>query len=325
MLASCQPPARSLQQRASGRWKGPRRCGMMSLKSLMWKRLEIAGEKICGPASTLRLDRIPASSGLVRERTSVIPSGRGLSSAGVGRVRVDSGRGHLLRSCWPRVVLPRPRSFLVPFAILILGFGVGCREEAVDSRAPQAGRQMTSKDSGPTVRAEAVRLWQCGSPAQVRALVSQLDDPEPLVGGTAVSTLLQARRDWVVAALKESDDSKHSRERRWLEIEIVQQEGSRSGSETLWPVCQWAIGEEDPWMRSRAVAACLAAGEVDVSWAESVMSDSHWAVRVRFATALARYPRRSSAEAWLQQLEQDSHATVRRAARESIARLAKGS
>ena len=273
----------------------------------------------------LRPNRTSRSRGIEREGRHVILRGRTLSPPGVGRVGVDSERGRLLGFHWPRVVLPRPRSFLVPFAIFVLGFGAGCREEAVDSRAPQAGRQMTSKDSGPTVRAEAVRLWQCGSFARVRALVSKLDDPEPLVGGTAVSTLLGARRDWVVAALKESDDSKHSRERRWLEIEIVQQEGSRSESGTLWPVCQWAIGEGDPWIRSRAAAACLAAGEVDDSWAESVIKDSHWAVRTRFANALARYPRRSSAKAWLQRLERDSHATVRQAARESIAKLAKGS
>jgi hypothetical protein len=80
------------------------------------------------------------------------------------------------------------------------------------------------------------------------------------------------------------------------------------------PVCNWAVAEPDPALRSRAAAACALAPDTNDSTLESLARDPVWQVRARLAATLASQRVDKGRPAVLNLLAHDPHPTVRRAA-----------
>lgn len=141
------------------------------------------------------------------------------------------------------------------------------------------------------------------------ALTTGLDDPDPLVRGSAVHALLHLDPDDVGARLLETN-GRWSAERTLLACEVAgRAEASRLRPRLAERACVAARDEADARLRAHAAAACvrvLGAGR-----AAAFVADPEWLVRARLAGALAALPPTPERQAALERLAADTHPTVR--------------
>ncbi|MDQ7006395.1 MAG: HEAT repeat domain-containing protein [Acidobacteriota bacterium] len=237
---------------------------------------------------------------------SVSGWGRPASPCGVS-ARLDSARRSLL-GCLRLEGAARP--WLLPAAAALF-LMVGADVRALAPAGGRAPAQRPVPAGSPIDRAEAVRRGSCESRKDLDDLLARLEDPEPLVRGTALSRLLAAPREWVVEALGSAPASSRGVGTERLMAVLALEDPSLVRH---WGICSAVAGQEDPWLRSVLAGVCVAGGRPGGEELARMATDSHWSVRARVALALAG---KGDAEArrWLARLSRDPHPTVRHAAR----------
>jgi len=179
-------------------------------------------------------------------------------------------------------------------------------------------------------RADALRdaVAEGADPGPV--LLSGLNDGDDLVRGTTVSLLLTAETGLVRKVLVTYQARRgplYERDRpaelRLLASELV---GRRDLGDVIdrTAVCRAALDDTDPLIRSRVAGRCAEAGLLDDAALERLAGDPHWAVRTRLASALAGTADSGATCRTLRRLADDTHATVRTAARRAGGRCSRG-
>lgn len=212
----------------------------------------------------------------------------------------------------------RPAGLLVLAVVLFTGsVHIGCRNQSAKESIEQV--EATSRRQA-VERAEAVRQANLERPADVRLVMDGLGSADPLISGTAVLRLLQARPAWTLQVLEFERAAAAHPASRLVVSRVLADTGWPAGETGNWPVCEWAERETDAGARSYAAAACarLVAehGDPRPKW-KDLMNDPSWVVRGRVVGAVAHdvdiRPHARAFLAWT--AEHDPHPTVRRAAR----------
>ena len=230
-------------------------------------------------------------------------------------MKVDTLSGHLL---FFRLGF-RPAGLLVLAVVLFTGsVHIGCRNQSAKESIEQV--EATSRRQA-VERAEAVRQANLERPAGVRLVLDGLRSADPLISGTAVLRLLQARPAWTLQLLEPEREAAAAQPASRLVVSRVLASTDLTASEPgHWPVCEWADREADEGVRSFAAAACARRGtdqgDPRPKW-KALMNDPSWVVRGRVVGAVAHdVDTRAHARAFLAwTAENDPHPTVRRAAR----------
>jgi hypothetical protein len=197
---------------------------------------------------------------------------------------------------------------------------VGCRNHSVKESKPHG--EAASQRREAVERAEDVRRASLGDVAEVRFIAHELAHADPLVSGTAVSRLMQASPESVLAVLaSDRRGERWSTPERMLVSWLVSRESREKAAGPTWPVCSWSETTEAPGARSLAAAACAEHRARDDQPVEDLLNDPHWIVRCRVVTALVDDAKtKPGIRAAIARREaHDPHPTVRHAARHALA------
>jgi len=247
-----------------------------------------------------------------------------------GSSLVDTSRGRLLDCIWSPS-LRRPLRAALALAGIPLAVASGCRiapdgeASGLDAPSPP-GRSSTETAPAPSEpsrtrgshaidRAEQFQRLDWNREDDIRLLVEGLEDPEPLVRGISVVSLMNVPPERVLALLEDSADGAASDERRLLEIETLRRADVDPPRAYEGALCRWSQSLSTPEIRARAASGCFERGGATAAMVDSLASDPEWSVRARLALALSRSSSDPLAAATLRLLHEDPHPTVRRAAR----------
>jgi hypothetical protein len=213
---------------------------------------------------------------------------------------------------------------MIPLAV-----AQGCGRDAADvdpstragvARTRSGGERAGSTAAGltearhPIDRAETYRKLNPDYETDLSRLVEGLDDPEPLVRGVAVATLMKADPTRLLGQLAASAEEQASDERTLLEIELLRRVGSERPDRYRGALCHWALELESAELRSRAAAGCIERESPGSDLVDRLAEDEQWIVRTRVALAAQQSPG-SEWEQVIHKLADDVHPTVRQAAR----------
>lgn len=242
---------------------------------------------------------------------------------------MDSSRPDLL-AFLRRPEILGPRALLLIAAVLFLAMSSGCRKlpaeagtsPGEESRKADPGgiSRVAAGDSGsdaeePVLRAEKIRRQVHENLGAPGGSLKGLTDPDPLVRGSCLLSLLQAEPEKVAQCLADQQGVLKTPEGKFLMMETaLRLSRPEKEAAAAWG-CRMVLDEQDPLLRSRAAALCLEAGSPDGALLLRIVTDANWAVRARAAGTMAR--RQDSDPVWqpvLDQLARDPHPTVRQAA-----------